>query len=277
VRPTPLLRRLSALVALAAVWTALPAAAEETTADRDRKAVWLPSEPGTRWTYVYARERERVIGEATERETLRGTLVDEVVGPAEVAGRSAVELRSVLRGRAVGAAADILERRRLFVAPHPDGLRLLAREQPDAGTGEPRRVRFQPPLEVLRTGTEAGEPWPAGVERSGGLETRIRGELVGVQDARTPAGLFEKCLVVRHTGSVTGELQMLGEAIDVEEGSLTSTSWYAPGVGLVLAKEESEQVLLTSDGQRIEIRESVQYTLSSHRHPARSAPAAASD
>ena len=76
--------------------------------------------------------------------------------------------------------------------------------------------------------------------------------MVGLQDAHTPAGLFEKCLVVRYTVELSGSLEIPGAGmLDVTDGKLVVTEWHAKGVGLVLAKEELSQTLTGPNGVEI--------------------------
>jgi hypothetical protein len=239
------------------------AAAEGAPAPR-----WMPLEPGSRWSYVVLREQSRESeGREEVVETLRGTRVDEVV-----ATEGGLEIRSQVRTRAEGAPSENVERERRFVEATAGGYRVLAEEAPGALGGAPQRVRFDPPLTPLRADVDAGQSWAIGVDQRGGMRTELRGEILGVQDARTPAGLFERCLVVRTTGSLTGSVDVSGERIQVREGKSERTEWYAPGVGLVLAKEDRERHLELPDGQAVVLRERVEYALEG----AEGAPAAES-
>ncbi len=257
-RPFRQIRRsLIALALLCPAWLATGARGETGTLER-----WLPADVGNRWAYVYARERVRETASGPEREILKGTRVDEVVGRAAGFARGSVEIHSVVRGRTEGAATETLERSRLFVLPSDGGLRVVARETPHPVTGETGLARFDPPLEPIRPGIRSGQRWPLGQEVRDGLRTAYEGEILGLQTARTPAGLYENCLVVRTVGTLSGSAELYGTEIELEEGRVTTTEWYAPGVGLVLSKSEIDQSLRLSDGTALEINEKTQFALS---------------
>jgi len=87
--------------------------------------------------------------------------------------------------------------------------------------------------------------------------------VLGVQDAQTPLGLFERCLVVRIQGKIAGVIEANGNRMEVPEGSFTATEWYAPGVGPVLIKEELTQTIVLEDGTTLEYSERTQFALRS--------------
>jgi hypothetical protein len=224
---------------------------------------WMPADPGNRWTYVYARERSRSVDGADETtETLRGTLTEEVVGRSPDYGPGVVEVRSVLRGRGERDPTETVEKQRRFLRASGASLRILAREATDPLAGSTELVRFSPPLEAIKAGIGTGETWKLGVERQGGVQTELEGEVLGLQDARTPAGLYPKCLVVRHVGTMSGAVDLNGTRIELRDGRFSSTEWFAPGVGRVLAKRERVQTLVLADGSTAVISEQTQLALS---------------
>ena len=229
-----------------------------------------PLEPGRRWTYTYVRERTRgEPGGKPEVESFRGTLVDQIVGVASSFGPDAVELRSTLRGQAETTRGEaeteskpvVLERRTsLETADGGHGYRVLGIEAEDPLSGR-QRSRFEPPLRQLIGEREVGKRWLVGEVDIGGLRTRIEGEVLGTQDAKTPAGVYERCLVVRYSGKLSGRVDAFGSSIEVRDGSVVATEWYAPGVGVVLAKEETRQTLVLADDTIVEFSERTQYAL----------------
>ncbi|MGH0036799.1 MAG: hypothetical protein ACQGVK_17375 [Myxococcota bacterium] len=224
---------------------------------------WLPADVGNRWSYVYTRERRRVDASAEETvESLRGSRVDRVVADAGEIAPGAVEIRSVVRGRSESAATDTVENRRFVVSTHGPGFRIHLREAPHLLTGEPQVSRFDPPFDRMRPDARRAEPWKSGVEQSGGLRTEYESEVLGIQDAQTPAGLYEKCLVLRTRGVMSGSVHIYGQSVAVDEGHVVITEWFAPGVGRVLAKTEIEQKLGLADGSRLELFEKSQFALS---------------
>ncbi len=224
---------------------------------------WWPTDVGNRWSYVYNRERERVVGDVEETvETLRGTRVDVVASTSPQTAPGAVEIQSVLKGRSEGAVTDTIENSREVLSSSGAGIFVYVREAPHPLTGERRSVVFNPPFQSLRSGARSSEPWSTGVEQSGGLRTEYQSEILGIQDAQTPAGLFEKCLVLRTQGTVSGTVEIYGDQVSLDGGRLVQTEWFAPGVGRVLAKAELEHTLTMADGQTVAIRERSQFALS---------------
>ena len=177
--------------------------------------------------------------------------------------------------RASKRRSSSIERRKSFVESSSGGLLVLAREAPNPLGGEPELARFAVPLALLPPGlgVAQGEKWRVGVDEASGLRSEVRGEILGLQDAQTPAGLFEKCLVVRYTADIAGAIDLYGDRIEVREGRGVTTAWYAPGVGQVLAKEELDQTLELSNGSTIQVREEIEFALSEIWLPA--APVAA--
>jgi hypothetical protein len=268
--------RVSILVWLALATAPVPpaAAAEATTAaaasdtpvqsEAATAESWLPAQVGNRWSYVYTRERRRVTQDAEQTvESLRGTRIDEVVSAAREVAPDAVEIHSVVRGRAENAATETVEHRRVVLSSRGAAFRIHLREAPNPVTGESQVFRFDPPFEGMRPDARRAEPWKSGVEQSGGLRTEYETEILGMQDAQTPSGLYEKCLVLRTAGRMTGQVEVYGESVAVDDGRVVITEWFAPDVGRVLAKTEVEQKLRMADGAALELYEKSQYALSS--------------
>jgi hypothetical protein len=254
---------IAALVLLAPL-PAATAAAEDAAASAEAAVPrsWLPTDLGNRWSYVYSLERQRVTegGEAAT-ETFRGTRVDQVTAAADDVAPGAVEIRTTVHGRSESAVNDLAENRRVVVSSRGAGFRIHLREAPHPLTGETQVFRFDPPFEGMRPDVGRAEPWDSGVEQSGGLRTEYRTEVLGVQDAKTPAGLYEKCLVLRTQGVMSGSVEVNGETVDVDQGRVVVTEWFAAGVGRVLAKTEVEQKLRMEDGTGLELTEKSQYAL----------------
>lgn len=223
---------------------------------------WMPVAVGKRWTYTYVRERVRAVdSEEPVIEILHGTRVDEVVAARPDFAPDALEVQSVVTGRVEGAENETVETVRSFLQSNGSSFRLLALEATDPFANTNRLVRFTPPLELLRADAGTGVKWPVGVQKLGDLTTELEGEILGIQDAQTPAGLYEKCLVVRYNGRVSGTTEAYGVRIEVPEGLLVILEWYAPGVGRVLAKEELNQIMRLSNGSTIKFSQRVQYAL----------------
>lgn len=270
-RPTALF---AASVLIAASAFAEPAPTRTTPlAPTDTR--WVPLDVGNQWSYVFVRERSRSTNRAEPvLERFRGARTAEVRPAEPTWGARTLELRSIVKGRTEGMPTDSVERQREIVTSDGRGLRVLAREAVPAMGGNRELVEFDPPLESIRGGTPEGQTWSVGTEQFGGVRTVTEGQILGIQDARTPAGVFEKCLVVKRTGNARGHLDVYGSEIEVRSGTVTTTEWYAPGVGLVMAKSETQQTLALEDGSIIDFVEQTQVALREVELARTSAPAA---
>lgn len=243
-----------------------PGEAAKIAPSRAPRPRWVPLDVGNQWTYIYLRERERSIGGTEPQlESFRGTLVEEVIGNVPEYSPRAVELHSTVRGKVEGSGTETVEQLRAFVESNGFNYRVLAIEAEDPVVGQVEFTRFTPPLLTLKAGARVGEKWRIGSKETAGLMTDLEGEILGVQDAEVPSGVFEKCLVVRYTGSFSGSIEVSGNPIDVQSGQIVSTEWFAPGVGKVLAKEEISESMVLADGSTLDYTERTQFALSSRK------------
>ena len=243
---------------------------------------FMPTSPGSRSTYVFVQERSRAIaGRDTEIEELRGTRIDEIAPHDGDQGRDVVRVDSQLHAR--GAGGEIRESRSHYYRVDDDRIELLGERYSDPTSALDLSTRYEVPLSILEASAEPGQRWEVGVRSRRDLHTRLDGEVLGIQDVDTPAGHFESCLVIRLTGETSGVLEAYGTRMEVPSGDVTLTRWYAPGHGLVLAKEERNQVVVLEDGTQIEYSERTRFALRSAETsiPARAgsviAPAAPAD
>jgi hypothetical protein len=238
------------------------------------EASWMPLEPGRSWTYIYERDSvRRTGGAAPEHERFRGTLHDRVEGPAPEFGTDAVEVISTLRGRIAGSPIERTETRRAYLESAGLGYRIHALDAENQILGSNQLARYDPPLAQLTVGPGAEPRWSVGAVDLGGLKTKLEAEIVGFQDADTPAGRYADCLVVHYEGELRGSFEVYGGRADVTGGSIAVTEWFARGVGLVLAKEDVEQHLTMPDGSTTTISEHIQYMLSALGGPSEPNPA----
>lgn len=240
-----------------------------------KPTVWVPTEVGRRWTYVYVREQTRQRGdEEPVVEKLRGTRVDEITALAPEFGPGVIRVHSRLSGRRAADEAQSSEERVSFMRFGDASYQLVAEETTDPASGIASLVQYDVPLSLLEAGAKPGQRWKVGVRSRGDLHTDLEGEVLGAQDVQTPHGLFEHCLVIRLTGQISGVVEVYGSRMEVPTGDVTLTRWYAPGVGLVLAKEERSQTLVFEDGTRMEYSERTQFALRSTDTVATAVPAA---
>jgi len=236
---------------------------------------WAPFEVGRSWTYVFARDRSRTIsGQEPEIERLRGVRIDEITADAPQFGQGVVRMQSSMLGRldADPDGAEVRENSVNFYRSTGNRYQLVAEEGETAGSGSNQITHYASPLRLLESQAEVGQKWKVGTRNQGGLTTELTGEILGVQDVQTPAGLFERCLVVRIEGRIAGVLEAYGSRMEVPEGTFSMTEWFAPGVGLVLTKEELSQVIVLEDGSRLDYSERTQFALRSSEESAPASP-----
>lgn len=235
----------------------------------------LMTEVGRRWTYMFVSERTRTFaGGAPEIERMRGTRIDEITGTAPEFGEGVVRMHSSWRGRSASNQNESTEEHAGFYRATGSSFQLVAEQASDPNSGLAAMVRYEVPLAVLETAAEPGQRWSVGVRSQQDLHTELEGELLGVQDVQTPQGPFERCLVIRLKGQTSGVVEVYGSRMEVPTGDYSITQWYAPGVGLVLAKEEINQTLVFEDGRSMDYSERTQFALRSTESPAAAAPAA---
>lgn len=251
----------------------------EIASPQTNSSVFMPTEIGRRWTYVYVREQIRDTGDGNPIvEKLRGTRIDEITAAAPEFGENVVRVRSGLQGRlAAGTAGstETSEERVGFFRHSGSSYQLVAEETTDPASGVTSLVQYALPLSLVESGAQPGQRWKVGVRSDGDLHTNLEGEVLGTEDVQTPKGLFKRCLVVRLTGQISGVVESYGSRIEVPTGDFTLTEWYAPGVGLVLAKKELKQTFVFEDGTSMEYSERTQFALRSTDEAVSPVPAAA--
>jgi hypothetical protein len=108
-------------------------------------------------------------------------------------------------------------------------------------------------LRVLKKTVKEGDTWELGTPRQGKLSLPTRVKVAAPEDVTVPAGTFKQCLkVVEEVAEPKGQVEGGGFVLDVKKGFITTTSWFASGVGLV--KEESNVVMtLEVMGMQVEL------------------------
>ena len=213
------------------------------------ESVWMPVEIGSKKVFVHRQDRTlETHGESLGDERWLGTREEWVLqAPGEIPDASA-ELRVTTRLR--GEGGEEVETQRLFVSPTASAYRIHAAEL--EANGQRYTIEYPRPALALAEHARAGEKWHVSTEDVAGLRGDTWGEVVGIQDAHTPAGLFEDCLVVRYTVELSGTLEVPGAGtMAVSNAKLVVTEWHAKGVGLVLAKEELSETLTSPTGFEI--------------------------
>jgi len=202
--------------------------------------VWQPLEVGHHWTYSISQ---------TQRVELGGQLV----GTEHKAGRI---LRDVVReGRRndVPVPLFVVDDVRRWGNAEIERISTLTAERGGAlleyGFDQGKGVTIHPrPLIQVPAQIKGGLTWDVGDFALDGLQVAMSGEVLGLQNARTPAQTFERCLKVRYRGKVSGLVDLAHGRLPVRAGTFEVTQWFAPDVGLVLAEEDLTLELLTAQG-----------------------------
>ncbi len=268
-----------------AVPVAMPLDATSVPEENDENAVveaedhptgnWLPTTPGARSTYVYIRERSRAVeGQAAEVEKLRGTRIDEVAARDPGTSDDVIRIDSKLHAKSSKTNGEVIETHTSFYRVTGTRVELVAERSADPTSATDVMTRYDVPLSILESNAEPGQRWQVGVRSQRDLHTNLEGEVLGVQAVETPAGHFEQCLVIRLTGQISGVVEAYGTRMEVPSGDITITRWYAPGAGLVLAKEERSQTLVLEDGTQMNYSERTQFALRSAETETAVTPAA---
>jgi len=213
------------------------------------KTVWMPIEIGAKKTFVHAQDRDlTTAGQSLGKERWLGTREEWVLqAPAKVANATA-EVR--VTTRISSDQGEEVDTQRLFVSPTASAYQIHSAQL--ESNGQRYAIEYPRPALALEEGARPGEKWHVSSDDVAGLKGETWGEVVGIQDARTPAGLFEQCLVVRYTSELSGTLDVPGVGkMDVVQGSMVVTEWHAKGVGMVLSKEELSESLVGPNGVEV--------------------------
>ena len=222
------------------------------------ESAWIPLQEGNRWSYRLSKDTViRLPGGASQATRSAGSAVDEVsraLGPFAGA-RAAYEL--VLRTREKDDAGGAeLQRTDTTVVSADTGRVIL-----HGGESQGTPMQILRPVTLLPRSPEPGQRWDVGAFEMSGLEFDLRGEVLGFEDVRTPAGDFRRCLKLRFRGRVGGRLDVGGGGVPVENASFESVEWYAPGIGLVRERASIALSLRMPDGNRVSSQETSERVL----------------
>ncbi len=130
-----------------------------------------------------------------------------------------------------------------------------------SGESEGMPMQVERPVTLLPPSPQPGQRWDVGAIVMAGMEFNLRGEVLGFEDVRTPAGDFRRCMKLRFRGTATGQLDVGGGSVPVEDASFESIEWYAPGVGLVRERANIGLSLRMPDGNRVSTEETSERVL----------------
>ena len=211
---------------------------------------YFPLKPGTiKHFQATINQTTGVAGQTSMTLTVYSRNEEVVVGPSKVHDKPAVLVRTSRRdsvaGRPMGDA-KLAYRVESFYQTRPQGVFLLANYNlPSDSAQKPDSARYEPPLQVLKLPADSGANWSVGTMRMQGIAVGLNAQVVGREDVETPAGTFKNCLKTKsNSTSVSGALQGSQRlSMTVTGGDFASTSWYAPGVGLVKQAVSSRFVM----------------------------------
>lgn len=205
-----------------------------------RASEWQPMAVGHRWAFKITESQEiRLAGQVVGREQKRGRFVRDVVRQ----GRRADVPVPVFVFEDVRSWQGAPTQRFTTLAAQRGGAVL----EIGVDTGDGLIVHDQPLIQVPAS-IQGGLQWDVGSFALDGLTIEMQGEVLGLQNARTPAQTFERCLKVRYTGQLRGLVEVPEGRLPVRSGTLDVTQWFAPDVGVVLSEESVELEVLTAQG-----------------------------
>ncbi|MCI0404928.1 MAG: hypothetical protein L0Z48_00845 [candidate division Zixibacteria bacterium] len=201
---------------------------------------YFPLNPGTRKHFqATVNQNTSVGGQSAMSVTAYFRNTEEVIGQAKVYEKPAILVRTTRVDSIPGRPADDSKLSQLienYYQARPQGIFLLANFNLPADTGQkPDSTRYEPTLQVLKLPADSGAKWIIGTMKMQGILVGLTGQVLGREDVETPGGSFKNCLKTKSgSTSVSGGIQgASGLAMNVTGGEFSSTSWYAPGVGLV--------------------------------------------
>ncbi|MCI0331228.1 MAG: hypothetical protein L0196_09865 [candidate division Zixibacteria bacterium] len=202
---------------------------------------YFPLKPGTQKIFWATINQNTSVGGGTAMSvTHHGRNTEEVVGQAKVYDKPAVLVRTTRRDSIAGRPieeAGYSYKTENYYQTRPQGVFLLANFNLPADTGrqKPDSTRYEPSLQILKLPADSSASWKVGTMRMQGILVDLSAQVAGVEDVEVPAGSYKNCLKVKgRSASISGSLQGAQKlSMNVTGGEFASTSWYAPGVGLV--------------------------------------------
>ena len=202
---------------------------------------YFPLKPGTKklfWATI--NQNTSLGGQSAMSATHYGRNTEEVVGQSKVYDKPAVLVRTTrqdsIAGRPIKEAEYSYKTENYYQA-RPQGVFLLANFNLPADTGrqKPDSTRYEPSLQILKVPADSNTSWKIGTMKMQGILVDLSAQVAGIEDVEVPAGSYKNCLKVKSRSSnISGSLQgSLKLTLNVTGGAFSSTSWYAPGVGLV--------------------------------------------
>ncbi len=201
---------------------------------------WRPVEEGEERLYSLIVDYKETIGREDDDPTVRrftGTRHHQIFsGPKDMA-EGVVEERVTTRAATDGHDLPLSDLERYFVRPSKTAYEMVSFKR--SWFGLTKTIKYDKPAAMLPEKIRKGVTWDIGSVRQNGITMTMSGEILGHQDAKTSAGRFKRCLVVKYTTIMTGKYDLVRKA-NVKIKS-ERTVWLARGVGPVIIKEENQQ------------------------------------
>jgi hypothetical protein len=244
---------------ITATSTGLPFASSEV-------ADYLPLAEGREWSYQVTKTRmyafpgrevaQRLTGRSTEQCKSSQGVVD-TQSPVFLWIQRISEIEET-----TGKASTT--RIETYLSSEPDRVLMHAQKIEGAQGLNSGLEQFVPPVAVLKLPLPApGEPYPS-KWKSQGITLDLRPFEIGSETVETPTQAFRDCLRVKSRGPLSGTMPG-PQPIDVLDGSVEETSWYAKGVGLVRQMQVIRMTLRLPDGQEVRATEEKSKLLSSYK------------
>ncbi len=223
---------------------------------------WNPLEKGMRWNYRLSGFSSWAVAGKAQTEFVKGTLTVEVRERSPELPQSPYEVVGTHMTGTDGRPETDRETGRSWELNGKQGRLLFAEDFDSVITGRRETVRYSSPLQFLPPDPRPGQTWHVGVEKGAGVSADLTGEVIGTSDVTTASGVHRGCLEVRYTGPLSGQITRPRGTVPIESGTVSWTTYYAPGVGVVLESKRSNMRLRMPDGQIFSLLTSYEYTLS---------------
>jgi len=142
----------------------------------------------------------RLAGGASQATRSAGSAVDEVTRALGPLGGAGATYELVHRTREKDDATGAEQQRTDTTVVSADMGSVLMHSGESQGTP----MEIQRPVTLLPRSPQPGQRWDVGSFEMSGMEFDLRGEVLGFEDVRTPAGDFRRCLKLRFRAAWVG-------------------------------------------------------------------------
>jgi hypothetical protein len=217
--------------------------------------------PGVRWSYEETQKTTLIFGQTTNVTDVTGIVDEEILqAPAHykqeggdiVLSRSTVKEQRVSNGKLSEVSGGFVQ---LFGWRQGDLFMHGVRVWVDGSYSEDMNL-YHPPLLYLKGAARAGESWKMGTQKHMGVEMPTAATLEGTETVTVPAGTFSNCLKVAYiTSRMSGVIETLGGRIQVEDGNVRDTLWFAKDVGVVKEIQVTMSIYVIGQARSVNLEE----------------------